>query len=156
MGFNLKRFTRRIIATALAGAMTVSLLPLGGSKTASAASDAVINVNTTYQESMGYGGMNHPTWAGDLTYSQRETAFGNGNNQLGFQVLRIWVDSNSTRNLLQQRQQLQRELLYLQHLGIHLQAFVKNLPVMVNLIHRDFVMTNMHSMHSTLTTSLLI
>ena len=31
MGFNLKRFTKRIIATALAGAMTVSLLPLGGS-----------------------------------------------------------------------------------------------------------------------------
>ena len=73
MGFNLKRFTKRIIATALAGAMTVSLLPLGGSKTASAASDAVINVNTTYQEIMGYGGMNHPTWAGDLTSSQRET-----------------------------------------------------------------------------------
>ncbi len=95
MGFNLKRFTKRIIATALAGAMTVSLLPLGGSKTASAASDAVINVNTTYQEIMGYGGMNHPTWAGDLTSSQRETAFGNGNNQLGFQILRIWVDSNS-------------------------------------------------------------
>ncbi len=42
----------------------------------------------------GFGGMNHPAWIGDLTAAQRETAFGNGQNQLGFSVLRIHVDEN--------------------------------------------------------------
>ena len=39
--------------------------------------------------------MNHPSWAGDLTAGQRETAFGNNTNQLGFSVLRIFIDSDS-------------------------------------------------------------
>ncbi|GAL84854.1 carbohydrate-binding family 6 protein [Sporocytophaga myxococcoides] len=39
----------------------------------------------------GFGGINHPVWAGDLTASQRETAFGNGAGQMGMSVLRIWV-----------------------------------------------------------------
>ncbi len=38
--------------------------------------------------------MNHSGWAGDLTPAQRETAFGNGNNQLGLTVLRIPIDEN--------------------------------------------------------------
>ena len=38
--------------------------------------------------------MNHPAWAGDLTAAQREMAFGNGQNQLGFSILRIHVDEN--------------------------------------------------------------
>ena len=42
----------------------------------------------------GFGGINHPGWAGDLTAAQRETAFGNGDNQLGFSILRIYVDEN--------------------------------------------------------------
>ena len=62
---------------------------------AASASDAVINLSTKYQEIQGYGGMNHPSWAGDLTASQRETAFGNSTNQLGFSVLRIFIDSDS-------------------------------------------------------------
>jgi O-glycosyl hydrolase len=38
--------------------------------------------------------MNHSVWIGDLTPAQRETAFGNGENQLGFSVLRIPIDEN--------------------------------------------------------------
>lgn len=60
----------------------------------SAASDAIINLSAQKQVIRGFGGINHPAWAGDLTASQRETAFGNGQNQLGFSVLRIYVDSN--------------------------------------------------------------
>lgn len=59
-----------------------------------AASDAIINLSTEYQTIRGFGGMNHPIWAGDLTSSQRETAFGNGDNQLGFSILRIHIDEN--------------------------------------------------------------
>lgn len=59
-----------------------------------AASDAIINLSTKYQTIRGFGGMNHPIWAGDLTSSQRETAFGNEANQLGFSILRIHIDEN--------------------------------------------------------------
>lgn len=87
--------TCKVVAGALIAAMTLSVCGVPGvTKNASAASDAVINLNTTHQEIMGFGGMNHPTWAGDLTSAQRDTAFKNGSNQLGFQVLRIWIDSN--------------------------------------------------------------
>lgn len=60
----------------------------------SAASDAVINLSSEKQVIRGFGGMNHPAWIGDLTASQRETAFGNGPNQLGFTIVRIYVDDN--------------------------------------------------------------
>ncbi|MDT0122121.1 glucuronoxylanase [Paenibacillus sp. RRE4] len=60
--------------------------------TVSAASDANINLSSQKQVIRGFGGINHPAWIGDLTAAQRETAFGNDQNQLGFSVLRIWVD----------------------------------------------------------------
>jgi glucuronoarabinoxylan endo-1,4-beta-xylanase len=68
----------------------------------SAASDAVINLAAERQVIKGFGGMNHPQWMGsDLTPAQRETAFGNGPNQLGFTILRIFVDENSNNWSLQ-------------------------------------------------------
>src|SRR5690606_24156470 len=57
--------------------------------------DAVINLAAERQLIRGFGGMNHPAWIGDLTAGQRETAFGNGPNQLGFSIVRIFVDENS-------------------------------------------------------------
>ncbi|PPQ49262.1 glycosyl hydrolase [Paenibacillus peoriae] len=76
----------------------VTVLPLMFSMSApsevSAASDVTINLSAQKQMIRGFGGINHPAWIGDLTASQRETAFGNGNNQLGFSVLRIYVDDN--------------------------------------------------------------
>lgn len=42
----------------------------------------------------GFGGINFPGWIQDLNESQRATAFGNGDNQLGLSVLRIHVDPN--------------------------------------------------------------
>ncbi len=94
MGLQIKKSIKVVLTAVLAVAMLLGTVPARDTKV-KAASDVVVNLNTQYQEIMGYGGMNHPTWIGDLTSSQRETAFGNGNNQLGLQILRIWVDSNS-------------------------------------------------------------
>ncbi|WP_274522773.1 hypothetical protein [Saccharothrix sp. ALI-22-I] len=51
----------------------------------------VVEPSIVQQTILGFGGMNHPGWIGDLTAAQRETAFGNGAGQLGFTVLRIPV-----------------------------------------------------------------
>lgn len=86
---------KRLIAKLLAATTMVSVSIMTVSPVEIlAASDATINLSQKYQTIKGFGGMNHPAWAGDLTSSQRETAFGNGNNQLGFSVLRIHVDEN--------------------------------------------------------------
>ncbi|MEC0125242.1 glycoside hydrolase family 30 beta sandwich domain-containing protein [Paenibacillus pabuli] len=61
---------------------------------ASAASDVTVNLSSEKQLIKGFGGINHPNWIGDLTPSQRDTAFGNGQNQLGFSILRIYIDDN--------------------------------------------------------------
>ncbi|MDX3803377.1 glycoside hydrolase family 30 beta sandwich domain-containing protein [Streptomyces sp. AK04-3B] len=64
----------------------------GASRTPSAAAAPVIvDPSATRQTIRGFGGMNHPLWIGDLTAAQRDTAFGNGEGQLGFSVLRIPV-----------------------------------------------------------------
>ena len=59
------------------------------------AQTATLNTDKKYQYIRGFGGINHPTWCGDLTEAQCNTAFGNGDGQLGFSILRIWVDSDS-------------------------------------------------------------
>ncbi|GBU25525.1 glucuronoxylanase xynC [Fibrobacteria bacterium R8-3-H12] len=60
------------------------------------AGPATINLSAEKQLIRGYGGMNFPGWIDDLTAAQRETAFGNGNEQLGFTILRIHVDENKS------------------------------------------------------------
>lgn len=60
----------------------------------SAASDVNVNLSAEKQVIRGFGGINFPIWIGDLTAAQRDTAFGNGENQLGFSILRIHVDEN--------------------------------------------------------------
>lgn len=82
---------KSLIACLLMIAMIVSF-PMAPK--ASAATDVVININSNNQTIRGFGGMNHVAWIGDLTAGQRDTAFGNGNNQLGFSILRIFVDEN--------------------------------------------------------------
>lgn len=53
---------------------------------------AQIDASVEYQKIQGFGGINYPTWIDDLTEDQRKTAFKNGENQLGFSILRIHVD----------------------------------------------------------------
>ncbi|WP_081670875.1 carbohydrate-binding protein [Sporocytophaga myxococcoides] len=55
------------------------------------AQTATVTLTSQKQYIRGFGGINHPVWAGDLTATQRETAFGNGAGQMGMSVLRIWV-----------------------------------------------------------------
>jgi glucuronoarabinoxylan endo-1,4-beta-xylanase len=58
-----------------------------------AASDVTVNLASEKQVIRGFGGMNYPDWQGsDLTAAQRQTAFGNGEKELGFSILRIHVD----------------------------------------------------------------
>ncbi|KLV22401.1 glycoside hydrolase [Bacillus altitudinis] len=72
----------------------LSVMFIGPGVAEVSAADANINLNAERQVIRGFGGMNHPAWIGDLTAPQRETAFGNGQNQLGFSILRIYVDEN--------------------------------------------------------------
>lgn len=58
-----------------------------------AASDVTVNVSAEKQVIRGLRSESS-AWAGDLTAAQREMAFGNGQNQLGFSILRIHVDEN--------------------------------------------------------------
>lgn len=61
----------------------------------SAASTVVIDPSVEYQTIKGFGGINHPEWTGqDMTEAQRQTAFGNGTNELGLTVLRVFVNPN--------------------------------------------------------------
>ncbi len=53
-----------------------------------------VDLNTEHQTIKGFGGINYPVWIDDLTQEQRETAFLNGDGQLGFTILRIHVDPN--------------------------------------------------------------
>lgn len=68
-----------------------ALPALAVAKPASAQTGVLVEPSVVQQTILGFGGMNHPGWIGDLTASQRETAFGNGAGQLGFTVLRIPV-----------------------------------------------------------------
>lgn len=63
-----------------------------------AADIVVVNTGKEYQTIDGFGGMNHPEWTGsDLTDAQRQKAFGNGKDELGFTILRIFVNPNSNQ-----------------------------------------------------------
>ncbi|WP_345557462.1 glycoside hydrolase family 30 beta sandwich domain-containing protein [Streptomonospora halophila] len=59
-----------------------------------AAAEVVVDPFAERQTIRGFGGMNHTAWIDDLTPAQRDTAFGDGEGQMGFSVLRIPVHEN--------------------------------------------------------------
>lgn len=61
------------------------------------AQTAVVDLSDERQVIRGFGGINHPVWIADLTESECNTAFGNGEDQLGFSILRIWVSDNNSQ-----------------------------------------------------------
>ncbi|SFS04349.1 RICIN domain-containing protein, partial [Anaeromicropila populeti] len=88
---------KKTIGMLLACATALTLMsPVPTPANISAASDVTVNLSSEKQVIRGFGGMNHPTWIADLTETQRNTAFGNGANQLGFSILRIHVDENKS------------------------------------------------------------
>ena len=89
----MRKIIKRTLVVALSALLSCSSFT-GIPIKVDAAVTANINTNSKKQTIRGFGGMNHTIWAGDLTAAQRETAFGNGNNQLGFSILRIHVDEN--------------------------------------------------------------
>ncbi|MFD3842898.1 glucuronoxylanase [Streptomyces sp. NPDC058642] len=70
---------------------TASVARASDAGTALVAATAVIDPSATRQTIRGFGGMTHSAWIGDLTAAQRDMAFGTGDGQLGFTVLRIPV-----------------------------------------------------------------
>jgi len=52
---------------------------------------AVVNLNSTHQVIRGFGASNILQWRPDMTASEIETAFGTGNGQLGFTILRLRI-----------------------------------------------------------------
>ncbi|MDH6514038.1 glucuronoarabinoxylan endo-1,4-beta-xylanase [Streptomyces sp. SAI-135] len=87
---------RAVLATMSALPVLAATTPAAGApRTATAAAAAVIvDPSATRQTIRGFGGMNHPLWIGDLTAAQRDTAFGNGDGQLGLSMLRIFVSED--------------------------------------------------------------
>ncbi len=74
---------------------------------ADAASVCTVNTNKTYQYIRGFGGIDLPEWQGySLSDTELATAFGNGANQLGLTVLRVYVnpDKNQWKNTLKTAQ----------------------------------------------------
>ncbi|MFF9780585.1 glycoside hydrolase family 30 beta sandwich domain-containing protein [Streptomyces sp. NPDC013978] len=73
---------------------TTSPARASGAAAATVAATAVIDPSVRRQTIRGFGGMSHTAWIGDLTPVQRDTAFGTGEGNLGFSVLRIPVPEN--------------------------------------------------------------
>ena len=88
----------KIAALASCAAMLFSMgsiIPTG----AMAASFCQVDSGDEYQLIRGFGGMNHPEWqsykgGGDMKDGEIQTAFGNGQGQLGLTILRIFVSDN--------------------------------------------------------------
>jgi len=86
-----------------------------------------VDLSKEYQLIKGFGGINFPTWIDDLSASQRETAFGNDEGQLGLSVLRIHVDpeeSNWSKEVATAQNAVKRASLYSPPLGVRRRACV--------------------------------
>ena len=95
-----KKTTAKVFSAFTASLMLVSLwqIPKKPETEASAAGACVIDTQQEFQTIRGFGGMNHPEWTGqDLTDAQRQTAFGNGTNELGLTVLRVFVNPDKNQ-----------------------------------------------------------
>ena len=91
--------TKRMAAAMLSSVMLMSGAAAVVPQNAAAAGDCVIDSSTTYQTIRGFGGINLPEWIseGDMTDAQVQKAFGNGPDELGFTILRIFVNDDSNQ-----------------------------------------------------------
>lgn len=93
-----KSITEKFISAITASAMLVTGFCIVPFEVSAAAETVVIDTTTEYQTIRGFGGINHPEWTGqDLTESQRQTAFGNGDNELGLTILRVFVNPDKNQ-----------------------------------------------------------
>lgn len=79
--------------TALAAALGLGmLLAVAGEVRAQ---NATVTLGSQKQSIRGFGGMAHATWIGDMTAAERILAFGNGDGQFVFTILRIPVSDGN-------------------------------------------------------------
>lgn len=89
---------RVFMASVIAGTMLFQAASIMPVQEADAASVCTIDTNKTYQIIKGFGGINLREWTGsDLTSEQVQKAFGNGDDELGLSILRIYVNDNSSQ-----------------------------------------------------------
>lgn len=89
-----RSLSRRTVLTTMGAVPVLTVAASVLRATEAAAATANINPSAPRQTIRGFGGMAHAAWIGDLTAAQRTTAFGGGEGQLGFSVLRIPVGEN--------------------------------------------------------------
>jgi O-glycosyl hydrolase len=73
------------------------MLAIGGVYGTAAAETVYIDTNTNYQTIRGFGGMNGAGWIDTLTADQVNTAFGNGDGQMGLSIMRMRIDPDSSK-----------------------------------------------------------
>ncbi len=78
---------------------TFFVLGLLCAATRASAQNATVTIGSQKQFIRGFGGMSHAAWIGDMTAAQRALAFGNGDGQLGFSILRIPVSDGNPDTL---------------------------------------------------------
>lgn len=94
----LKSIGEKFISAITASAIIFTGFCIAPAEITVAAETVVIDTTTEYQTIRGFGGINHPEWTGqDMTDSQRQTAFGNGTDELGLTILRIFVNPDKNQ-----------------------------------------------------------
>ena len=95
----MKQQLKHTFAGVLSGVMLAASIPYFALDNLSNAADCVVDTAKTYQSIHGFGGINLPEWIseGDMTDAQRKTAFGNGDNELGLTILRIFVNDDKNQ-----------------------------------------------------------
>ncbi len=94
-----KKSVKRLLSLITSSAMIFTLTSaLPEQRNVAAANTVVIDINKEYQTIRGFGGIDHPEWTGrSLSESERQTAFGNGDNELGLTVLRVFVNPDKNQ-----------------------------------------------------------
>jgi glucuronoarabinoxylan endo-1,4-beta-xylanase len=95
---NIMKTVKAALSAVLSGVVIAASLPAAPVFHTDAASLCTVNPSKTYQTIRGFGGINLPEWVGsDMSSAQVQKAFGNGDDELGLTILRIYVsdDSNS-------------------------------------------------------------
>lgn len=100
MNFQFRKSIGKVASVVVSLSMCVSIIGTIPTNNVFAATqkDCIIDTSIEYQKIDGFGGINHPEWTGkDLTYAQRQKVFGNGDDELGFTVLRVFVNPDSNQ-----------------------------------------------------------
>ena len=94
----LRKTLKRLIVGAVSSTMLLSMASAIPANAANSANVCKINTGKTYQYIRGFGGIDLPEWQGySLSDSEKARVFGNGDNQLGLTVLRVFVNPSSSQ-----------------------------------------------------------